>query len=255
MRRILVFSFAIYLLSCSSDNGSEVVIDCSESDLEINIENLIQPGCQKKGSFSILASGGEPPYTYRLGDNEFLDNFTFNGLDAGDYVVAIRDSQGCERTEDLSLSSPDAISISITSSGCGDNDGQIVVQASGGDGNYQYQLNQNEPTDSPEFTGLSTGQYIVKVTDGNGCSTTSDVIKIGVSLSADILPIINQNCATSGCHLNSQSPLLNSNSAIIAASGRILSRTERGTMPPSGKLPDAQIELIRNWVECGSLDN
>jgi hypothetical protein len=84
MRIVLVLASMFYLVSCSSDSGSEIVVDCSESDFEINIENLIQPGCQEKGSFSILATGGEPPYTYKVGENDFSDRFTFTTSGRGD---------------------------------------------------------------------------------------------------------------------------------------------------------------------------
>ena len=76
-----------------------------------------------------------------------------------------------------------------------------------------------------------------------------------ISLADDIRPIINRNCAIAGCHLDSQSPLFDSNAAIISSAQRILARTSAGTMPPSGALDSDLVAQIACWVDAGSPDN
>lgn len=78
-----------------------------------------------------------------------------------------------------------------------------------------------------------------------------------ISLDQDIMPIINLNCATSLCHLDGQSPLLNTNEAVIANAANIRSEVEAMTMPPGGQVPLSaeEIELISCWVEDGALNN
>lgn len=93
----------------------------------------------------------------------------------------------------------------------------------------------------------------------NPCDSTVDV-----SYSADISPILEANCALSGCHVgeNPQSGIdLSSYSDVraTARNGRLLG-TITGSpgpqMPPSGSpLPSAQIELIRTWVDAGACEN
>jgi len=78
-----------------------------------------------------------------------------------------------------------------------------------------------------------------------------------VRLSADIMPIINANCAINTCHANAISPLLNSTESVIANAVQIKERTGDGSMPPGGHAPltAQEIDLIACWVDGGALDN
>lgn len=79
-----------------------------------------------------------------------------------------------------------------------------------------------------------------------------------VSLADEVQPIINANCAISGCHSGVQSPNLSTTQNIINNASRIRSVTQSGAMPPasSGKnLSDAQIQTIACWVDSGAPNN
>jgi len=81
----------------------------------------------------------------------------------------------------------------------------------------------------------------------------------GTSFSETIAPIINTNCAVSGCHITGQQlPTLNTYAQISANSSKIKTRTSNGTMPPSTSglsLSIQEIEAIACWVESGAPDN
>ncbi len=84
----------------------------------------------------------------------------------------------------------------------------------------------------------------------------------------DVLPLFQANCATSGCHdagTASEGVILNNFSNIVNTgdvkpgdpSGsdifEVLNETDPDkVMPPTGKLPDAQIEIIRQWILDGA---
>src|SRR5690606_12680308 len=53
---------------------------------------------------------------------------------------------------------------------CVDNLGSITVVASGGSGTLQYSLNGGLFQNSPIFTGLVNGSYIVTIKDANNCT-------------------------------------------------------------------------------------
>ena len=80
-----------------------------------------------------------------------------------------------------------------------------------------------------------------------------------VTLSGDIIPIINQNCAVSGCHVSGTGRVnFSLEENIIAKARQIRSFTESSFMPPQAsgkKLSDVEKELIFCWVERGALDN
>lgn len=47
------------------------------------------------GSITINASGGAPPYTYKIGNNASTTNASFSNLASGNYTIIIQDSEGC----------------------------------------------------------------------------------------------------------------------------------------------------------------
>lgn len=83
-----------------------------------------------------------------------------------------------------------------------------------------------------------------------------------VSFSEKIEPLINTNCATSGCHAAGfTSPTLTTHAEIAANANQILVRiqkdpTSNQLMPFGGpKLADSLIQQFKCWVNQGSLDN
>lgn len=255
MKKIAFLLSLPFLINCTSENSEDVSVDCSNSDLSLTVESRVLPGCQRPGSFEVIATGGDEDYEYTIDGQSYQGSGVFASLESGVYEVTVRDGLGCETSLSINLTGAAALTVSLETEGCGDNDGRITALASGGDGDYQYSLNNGAFQDENVFTGLSAGRYTVRVVDGSDCSTTSSAVKLGISLASDIMPIINNNCATNGCHANSQSPLLTSESSVIAAASRIKARVEAGTMPPSGSLPESQVQAISDWVDCGATDN
>lgn len=79
------------------------------------------------------------------------------------------------------------------------------------------------------------------------------------TLSENIIPIINQNCAISGCHVSGTGRAdLSVKENIIQNATQIRSFTQNNFMPPSGSgltLSAGQKEDIYCWVENGAQDN
>jgi len=93
---------------------------------------------------------------------------------------------------------------------------------------------------------------------GNDDALTEVACDGEISLSADVMPLIESSCAVSGCHLSSESPILSSTSGVLNSSSRIRSEVAARTMPPAGSgqsLTDAERETIICWVQQGALDN
>ena len=84
------------------------------------------------------------------------------------------------------------------------------------------------------------------------CSSTP------AKFSADVNPIIQSNCATSGCHgsgsSNGPGPLLTFDQ-IRNAAASIKSAVVSKSMPLGGTLSNAQIQSISCWVDNGTLNN
>jgi uncharacterized membrane protein len=80
-----------------------------------------------------------------------------------------------------------------------------------------------------------------------------------VKLSTDILPIIQQNCAISGCHVSGTGRAdFTVKDNILQLASTISAHTQSGFMPPAGSgmsITDVEKELIYCWVKKGALDN
>lgn len=79
------------------------------------------------------------------------------------------------------------------------------------------------------------------------------------TLSANVLPIINNNCAISGCHISGgQFPDFTNRDNIISNATLIRTQTESGAMPASESgltLTTQQKDAIFCWVASGATNN
>lgn len=79
------------------------------------------------------------------------------------------------------------------------------------------------------------------------------------SLTENVIPIINANCAVSGCHVPGvQAPDLTNKDVIIAAAPLIRTQVQARTMPPSeadNPLSTDEIQTIVCWVDNGAQEN
>ncbi len=96
-----------------------------------------------------------------------------------------------------------------------------------------------------------------------GCSSSDDdevippkeddPIANDITYTKDIAPLISSNCI--GCHSdppqNGAPFSLTTFSNLDARASGVFNATNSGAMPPSGKLPQASIDLISDWIDGG----
>ncbi|MBN4065937.1 gliding motility-associated C-terminal domain-containing protein [Candidatus Amoebophilus asiaticus] len=133
------------------------------------------------GTGTVQVTGGTTPYTYTWSNGG--NTSSENGLAAGNYTVVIADSNNCKDTVSLTVNpsaiptlnaEPDTTIKSGESVNLNANAGlSVTVLWSPPD----YLSDPNSPT--PIATPEQTQQYIVTVTDSNGCTNT-DTITITV---------------------------------------------------------------------------
>lgn len=134
-------------------------------------------GCgTSNGSANITVSGGTGPFTYAWSNGGTAQ--TISGAGAGSYTVTVSDSKGCTKSAVAAVSnspSPTINSLTGNSLQCSNgNNGAASVAASGGTGVLTYSWS-NGASGTTTITGLTTGTYIVTVTDANGCLAVSTV--------------------------------------------------------------------------------
>ena len=132
------------------------------------------------GSIVVHVSGGVAPYQYQLaeaGAGAWQSSNTFIALTASTYPVSVKDATGCVKTIYVTINQPAALVANYiaTDATCsGSNNGSIIINTSGGTSPYAYNWTKNGAAFSTNqnLSGLSPGNYLLTVTDANGCSTS-----------------------------------------------------------------------------------
>ncbi|MBK9462981.1 MAG: SprB repeat-containing protein [Sphingobacteriales bacterium] len=155
---------------CTSTIGSTV---SSPSSLGVTA-TLTQVLCNggNNGSIDASVTGGTSPYTYLWSNGSTTEDI--NGLTAGNYGVTVTDANGCNITDTYLITEPSAVAITVDSSTpttCnGTPTGSIAISVTGGTPGYNYLWSDGSTTE--DISGLSAGNYVVTVTDANGCTST-----------------------------------------------------------------------------------
>ena len=262
-----VYAFCISLTlywGCSGSDQPEKV-DCTATDLAIDAVPVHPTSCTSNdGTITISASGGKAPYKYAINSGFFASSPTFSNLGGGDFIVRVKDKNGCETSTNLLLQIPGADPLSATATSfddteCFTNNGSVEISATGGNPPYQYKIGAGTFGDVTTFNDLAPGNYSVAVRDNTNCIFTKGVTVLKgdseTSLSADIKPIIEENCAITDCHNGFQSPDLRTTASIISNAKNIKKQTQSGDMPKEGSISAAEKALIACWVDEGAKDN
>jgi len=155
-------------------------------DLNVNIisdYNGLPIRCYGDTNASVLATsnGGTLPYSYSWSNG--VQNDTLSNIGAGVYVVTVIDSNGCSSFSPITITDPDSLTTSFTTSNyngyeisCdGLSDGLINTIITGGNGIDYSTLLWNTGDTSTTIDNLSTGTYSLNVQDFNGCSTSASI--------------------------------------------------------------------------------
>ncbi len=259
---LITSSLLIFIYGCAYERIAEPEIECES--FELVVESVQNTACEAFSGEIVAIVNGADQYLYRLNDGDFGENNVFTDLGAGNYTVqAIAQNTQCvSEPIEVSIENEDGIRISLiekSDSECGENTGTIIVNQEDGVEPIEYLINGAETQDSPDFTGLSSGEYTILARDANGCAAELSGIEINtnISFSNDVKPIIATNCAVNGCHNGTQSPNFTMDENIFQNASRIRNRTGSGAMPPAGRpdLTEDEIQAIACWVDGGALDN
>lgn len=155
----------------------------TSAPMSVTTANVTPATCgQSNGSFRVMVSGGNSPYSFNIG-NGAVNNPVFNNLNAGSYTVTVTDASACTQTISVTIgnSPPPVVNITnVQQALCGNSNGAFTVAASGGAAPYTYNIG-NGSTSNPVFSALSPGTYNIVVTDANGCNAfaTMTIVNAG----------------------------------------------------------------------------
>ncbi len=169
-------------------DGAEPMKVESHSSTDISCNNL------NDGTITVSASGEKGNYVFDLNGPLSQSNGSgvFTGLPEGNYVVTVRDADGCPSTDNtpvLNITNPPAISITIDNSSnvdCyGENTASISITPAGGSPSasgtgysYAWTGPNGFSSGNEDIANLEAGSYSVTVYDAKLCAETAGPINI-----------------------------------------------------------------------------
>lgn len=161
------------------------------------------------GSIQITPTGGTAPYSFSIdGGTSYPatnpSTHIFTGLTAGSYNIRVRDANLCETAVTISVvgeSSEITFTPVIVNATCfNGSNGSISITPSGGTSPYDFSMDGGTSypiTDltSNIFTGLTAGNYNIRIRDTNGCETAVALTAVGQATDITFTPsVVNATC-------------------------------------------------------------
>ncbi len=171
---------------CRDSSGA--VIQISPPITSAAIPTDLQCNNDNSGLATVNVSGGTPPYYYTWNTSPVQNTDTVFNLPPGNYNVVITDVNGCLTSDNVTISEPTPLSISVSflADSCGISDGKAQATASGGSPPYSYLWSEGSTPTSDVDTKLSAGLYTVVANDDHGCTiNTLGVITSGHKVEAN----------------------------------------------------------------------
>lgn len=168
-----------YEVIVSDINGCTSSVSFSletQVDITIQVLNLNHASCSNSndGSIDFEINNSSGDFDLILNNNNIENTTTISDLSPGTYVLEVFDESGCSTFFNFTIDAGPPIEIEILNSadgGC-ESTGGVSASANGGTGQLNYSIGSTSNT-TGEFNDLDTGDYILIVTDENGCSSSS----------------------------------------------------------------------------------
>ena len=119
-----------------------------------------------------IASSTGAAYEVRDVAGQLVGTLPQNALPAGEYTLVDRSTPGCISTAVVTIAEPDELlaEATVRGSDCDVDNGAIELLVAGGTAPYRYVWSGGLP-DAANQDGLAAGNYVVGVTDAQGCRT------------------------------------------------------------------------------------
>ena len=128
-------------------------------------------------SLTVSEETGVLPYTYKWSSGQTTKEL--NNICPGVYSVLVTDDDGCTDLANILVNEPPLLTIesNYPEELCSGSAGSVELEIAGGTSPYQINISPGD-TIIPDTLALPPGEYVIVVSDSNGCEA-SDTIRIG----------------------------------------------------------------------------
>jgi gliding motility-associated-like protein len=194
---------ANYIISVRDNNNclkTDTIVVSSNPPLVIKSLDLSKLKCSgdTTGTIVIKATGGTGNFSYRWSTTPLQATDTAKNLTAGRYFVTVTDQNNCTISKDTILSEPPRLDAAITqlkNIRCkGEKNGTATSTVIGGTpftGSFRYIYKWNDPVGQDAVTAINlpVGDFILSVTDANGCIDTATLKITEPATSVQAFPV------------------------------------------------------------------
>jgi len=179
--KILIVLITLFFINCKKD----IVEIYHPIQIYSTIKNVSEFG-NNDGEIDITVSGGSQPYEFKWSNHQTSEDIT--GLAVGVYSIIVTDSDNFFKSDTFDVTQPEPdpiiVTFEITSpSETGANDGSINTVLEGGFPPFSFLWSNG--SDAKDMTNLSTGIYILTITDSKGQTRTDSVTLIDYIIDID----------------------------------------------------------------------
>ena len=165
------------------------------------------------GELSISVAGGAAPFSYTLNGNPptiFGGGAFYPNLTAGNYVIVCDDDDGCASNTLNVVVNENSVVLNNTAVlqdvlCFGESTGNFDIDSQDGAQPYTYTLGA-QVNQTGQFSNLPAGNYVVQVTDDNGCSNFHNVsINEIPEMTPQIVSVADADCfgsSTGDCEIS-----------------------------------------------------
>ncbi len=183
-----VGSYNVTITDANSCVGYINAIDVEYvNEIEMDISQSTNPDCHGADNGEIIVSAivGQAPYQFAWSNGVIISSSAgteaISGLGQGVYAVTVTDANGCTGImQSIEIDEPAALNVvvhEVVAPICyGEATGHVYVDIEGGSDPLTYSWSNGYS--SEDLVGVGAGNYLLTITDGNGCSTVSPVVTV-----------------------------------------------------------------------------
>ena len=193
-----------YEVIVTDDNACQDSLDVvitGPNALSATISSFTDVSCYglNDGTVDGTATGGTAPYTYAWDDGLSQTTEDADSLSQGTYTYTITDGAGCSAFNTVTITEPDTLIATITStlpSLCNlPGTGEAVVGVTGGTSPYTYLWTDALAQTTATANALIASNYTVTVTDSRSCTDTAIAVVTGPNaLTVSLAAMSNTSC-------------------------------------------------------------
>ncbi|MBI2968117.1 MAG: SBBP repeat-containing protein [Bacteroidetes bacterium] len=195
---LIADTFYVTVTTATGCSIADAVIITSPNGLLTSmISSPVSCNGGSNGSTGVSVVGGISPYSLQWSSSPVDTNFSVSGLPAGTFTVTVTDDNGCTRVDSVTVTQPDTLQITFSSTGTtcnGGSNGTATANVSGGASPYSYNWSTTPAQTVQTAINLLATTYTVTVTDNNNCTLSNSI-----TISQPPAITINTNQANISC--------------------------------------------------------